>query len=609
VAGSEWEVQAGHCRALIAAGLHEEAAAMAAAAAIELEFADLEADRAEILAMQAAAELAMGRVAEAQEHAMEAAREYAAQGRSGYAAAAEVTALRAGASIDGAATVATLMKVGMFEAALRAGIAYSESLEQQDPDGARSSLLRMARTARQAPYDIRLAHASALARALWAHEEKTRASQWAARGARVLDEYQQMIGISDARLGAGSLAAGLHEVGLASAIESGDNRRVFDWIERRAIASSIVRLPYPVEDSTLREALTELNALHDRDDPGARSRRRSLEAHIRSLVRSAAGSVAATRVSISSIKAALGSAVLVSYAVAGGRLMRLLVADGRSHLDDLGPADSVLRLVASIRRDLAEAAVQRQHPDLVRLQELDRVLRIGGVDTPSGLVVVAPAGIAEAPFQALPSLAGRPVTVVRSASAWLEHSSQIVDSGATVLIAGPDLDNAGYEIDRIASRISTAHVVPSDADNDEVLRRLDGAEVAHIVSHGRLRRDNPLFSSLKLHGGELVAYSLHSLARAPAVVVLSACHVGLGSGPGDSLLGLVDAFLSAGSNAVIASTLPVPDTRLTAELMAALHEGLAAGNRPATALTEALAFVPPTQRPLYQAAFTCFGAD
>lgn len=94
---------------------------------------------------------------------------------------------------------------------------------------------------------------------------------------------------------------------------------------------------------------------------------------------------------------------------------------------------------------------------------------------------------------------------------------------------------------------------------EETLRGLEGAGVAHIAAHGRINTENPLFSHLELEDGPLYGYDIARIENPPEVVVLSACESGLAR-----------AFLDAGTRAVIASVLPVPEQRLGAA-MAAVH--------------------------------------
>jgi CHAT domain-containing protein len=134
-----------------------------------------------------------------------------------------------------------------------------------------------------------------------------------------------------------------------------------------------------------------------------------------------------------------------------------------------------------------------------------------------------------------------------------------------------------------------------------VLRALDGAAVAHLACHGHFRSDSPLFSALELADGPLNVYELQRLRRAPELVVLSACDLGLSAlHPGDELLGLATALLGMGTRTVVASVAPVPDAAAR-RLMLAFHKRLLAGDAPATALAGA-------QARTESASFVCLGA-
>ena len=108
----------------------------------------------------------------------------------------------------------------------------------------------------------------------------------------------------------------------------------------------------------------------------------------------------------------------------------------------------------------------------------------------------------------------------------------------------------------------------------------------HARRAGRLRPDNPLWSSLELVDGPLSVYDVEQNGRTPPVVVLSACDSGVGLRAGDDLLGLASTFLDLGTRALVATVCPLPDTAVTADAMVALHERLVAGASVAEALAD-----------------------
>jgi CHAT domain-containing protein len=125
------------------------------------------------------------------------------------------------------------------------------------------------------------------------------------------------------------------------------------------------------------------------------------------------------------------------------------------------------------------------------------------------------------------------------------------------------------------------------------------ADVAHLVCHGNFSSTNPMFSSLRLADGPMFVFDLERLSPPPAVVVLSACLPA-----GNEILGLAASLLAAGTRAVIAAPVAVPDTSSTVDFMNELHRQLAAGTGPAEALRRARHV-----DVMIGGAFTCHGAN
>ncbi len=152
-----------------------------------------------------------------------------------------------------------------------------------------------------------------------------------------------------------------------------------------------------------------------------------------------------------------------------------------------------------------------------------------------------------------------------------------------------------------------------------------GAEVEtarrlHFAVHGLPNEEHPELSSLLLsrfdrHGrpvdGLLRAHEIARLHLEADLVVLSACRSGRGTEiAGEGLVGLSQAFLSAGAARVVVSDWEVNDAA-TAELMSRFYDGLLSRHlTPARALQEAqlsLAAEPAWRRPYYWAAFVVQG--
>ena len=119
----------------------------------------------------------------------------------------------------------------------------------------------------------------------------------------------------------------------------------------------------------------------------------------------------------------------------------------------------------------------------------------------------------------------------------------------------------------------------------------------HLATYGVLNKHNPLFSFVELNAGSgedgrLEVHEVFGLKLRARLLVLSACQTGLAAGTladvpaGDDWVGLVQAFLFAGADNVVATLWPVQDLA-TARFMQRFYEGLARGQAEADALAEA----------------------
>jgi CHAT domain-containing protein len=183
--------------------------------------------------------------------------------------------------------------------------------------------------------------------------------------------------------------------------------------------------------------------------------------------------------------------------------------------------------------------------------------------------------------------------------------------GGGDLVMGYSCDGALPFVDAEATQVAAALGTEPLLGPTASARRLAAAgagRVVHISLHGEFRQDNPYFSTLLLADGPLTAADVALLRVGSSLVVLSGCETGLSRVTrGDELMGMVSAFLEAGSASVLASRWRVDD-RATAGLMTRFYEGLLAGSGKAAALREAQAALAAQEsHPLYWAAFGLIG--
>jgi hypothetical protein len=291
-----------------------------------------------------------------------------------------------------------------------------------------------------------------------------------------------------------------------------------------------------------------------------------------------------------------GNRTMITYVHVGDRLS-VVVAGDRVVLHDLGPVSPVLEAVRRVRADL-DVLANPSLPTALRtavqaslhrsLTTLDGAL-LAPLQVDGPVVAVTTGVLGQLPWAALPSMRGRPVEVVSSATKWLASAQAAATGGGRVVaLAGPDLARAGHEVGAVAAAWPGADSDPT-AGTGALLDAARDATLLHVAGHGVHQPENPLFSALRMVDGPVFAHELHQAGTAPEHVVLSACEVGLATiRPGDEALGLASVLLGLGTRSVIASVARVGD-ELAERTMADYHRRLAAGTDSATALAEALA--------------------
>ncbi|HEY7043602.1 MAG TPA: CHAT domain-containing protein, partial [Nocardioidaceae bacterium] len=308
-------------------------------------------------------------------------------------------------------------------------------------------------------------------------------------------------------------------------------------------------------------------------------------------------------------------AVLIAYLRVGDRLDALSVDAHSAELQSLGDLAEVRRVLAGMQADLDMSATQLpqalrstvQAGLRARLEDLaDRLVAPLLEHLGDRRLVVVPSGaLAGVPWTLLPGLFGRPLTVPRSATAWLTTRPDGHRAASAGLVAGPRVDRAAEEVEAAAKAWGHATIVRQDrADAARVRDLASSVDVFHVAAHGRHSADNPLFSGLELADGPWFGYDIDQLDAIPSTVILSACELGRSSIRwGEETIGMTVAWLHAGARTVIASPASVDDD-VACYTLAATHHYLAAGRPPADALATAMVDVGgPIPAP-----FVCFGS-
>ncbi len=408
---------------------------------------------------------------------------------------------------------------------------------------------------------------------------------------------------------------------LADAMRSGSPRRVFDSVERwRAVSHRLTPVSAeldPRHELLLAELRRARHLLAGSDLPEGTERDRLRERAARlewqvaqddwataDGVGEAASDARALRgTSLSEVQPLLASEGVAAVVLFDhdGEQYALHVAGRRPTLHALGPRSHIAALAAQLGRDLRARAFATPNPALANavpravdssVRALDTAL-FSSVETQPGIgtVVVPGRTLTSVPWNLLPSLAGRPVTVSPSMSRWASGHRPFTGRPPTTVtaLAGPGLAHAGKEVEDVGSVWRNDHALTcrDEATSVDVKVALGSAGLVHIAAHGSHEDQSPFFSSLRMGDGPVFA---HELPRPVAAehVVLSACDVGRSDlRPGDEPLGLTAALLALGARSVVAAVAPVRDD-VASRAMVRYHEHLASGQSAAVALADTI---------------------
>lgn len=162
---------------------------------------------------------------------------------------------------------------------------------------------------------------------------------------------------------------------------------------------------------------------------------------------------------------------------------------------------------------------------------------------------------------------GRPlatmIALTRLPYAAALSAERAAPTGPPVVVADPrgDLPAAVAEGRAIAKRLAVSPIEGAAATPAAVQSALDGAGVFHFAGHGDLRGAEPWDAHLRLAGdGRLTLEDVLLLRPKAGLVVLSGCRTGARlSLAAHEVIGLPEAFLAAGSRAVLVTRRDVGD--------------------------------------------------
>lgn len=630
-----------HAEVLLAAGLNLAALRAAREAVAALERADNQLDLSEAQLLLARAARVTGAHAEARRAATLAARGFRRSGRPSWAAlatyegvlvaAAAVTAsgaqpassliercLRAARRLEQAGRSAESLDARLWAARLAAG--------RGDVELARSELTLTGGQRRRLGLSQRLNRLQAVALIALADDDLGAARRAVLAGLDDADRSRGTFGATEARVQAAGLAADLAATGVEIAFRTRRPAAVFRAAERtRATALHRPELS-PAAGSPIERELRQLRQVRSArpgprrpaglrgDGPASPDPAEERIAHL--ALRVPATPRRRDAPSIRAVQSGLEGATLVEYVERAGRLHAVVITPRRAELIDLGPTGEVTAaahyLTAAVHRLLRRGLDPgRRLPGSVTrsAQDLDRLLLAPlELERRGGDAVIVPTGaLFRLPWTALPTLSRIPFAIAPSADLWLRAARQPERPRRRVLLVhGPALPGAADEVARL-HRLHPAAVVLSGADAgcERALAEMERVDLAHIAAHGTFRTDNPMFSSIGLHDGELTIYDLEGLRSVPATVILTACNVGAAVvTETDELLGTAFTLLSMGVRTVVAPVAPIPDGFMTA-YVTSLHRALLRGHPVRRAHCLAVASLDPDD-PVAATAAACF---
>ena len=319
---------------------------------------------------------------------------------------------------------------------------------------------------------------------------------------------------------------------------------------------------------------------------------------------------AAAPLSADEIRSVLpGDAVLLEYFQARDQIMVALLDRSSLEIIPLTTSSRIaesfdllqfqlskMRLGSQYLNSFGDTLLQATHAHLARLyQELVAPL-ISRIR--AGHLVIAPHGrLHQLPFHAL-SQGSRylvddfTISYAPSASVYAFCRSHSNSNEASSLIMGIPDSRAPFvaeEVEAVTCSLPDAAVFVGPGATADVLReRGPASRFIHVATHGSFRRDNPMFSAIRLGDSFLTLLDLYQLKLSAELVTLSGCSTALSVvAAGDELLGLARGLIHAGAESSLLTLWDVQD-RSTARFMAHFYRNVANGKEKPEALQRAM---------------------
>jgi len=321
------------------------------------------------------------------------------------------------------------------------------------------------------------------------------------------------------------------------------------------------------------------------------------------------GLAPATPASIEEIRASLGSdSTLIEYFLIRDHFVAVVLESKTLEIVPLGTTSRVADLLTRLQFQLSNYRVRTQDTHgfgsslLKTTQQHLKDLYVELVGPLRNKIsgrhlVIVPHGILHTlPFQAL--LEGREylvdlfsISYAPSAAVYGVCNARSTKSQGPALILGipdPASPLVLQEAKAIASTVTHSELLLGEKATIEVLRKRGAhSRLIHIATHGHFRRDNPMFSGIRLGDSLLTLYDLYQLRLPAELITLSGCATGLNVvAAGDEPVGLARGLIYAGAQSALLTLWDVHDES-TCKFMASFYKCLSSCTNKAQALQQA----------------------